>query len=63
MILNDGTLCLVEPEQRKGLDRRVFRHCGKAYEWAHFEDVTANGKRARWFGYAGKELPETMRAM
>ena len=60
IILHDGTLCLVEPPQRKGLDRRVFRAIESGYEWAHLADVEANNSRARWFGYASKELPATM---
>lgn len=60
MTLSDGTVCLVEPQQRQGLDRRAFRQCGNGYEWAHLADVSENGRRARWYGYASKELPSTM---
>ena len=60
MTLSDGTLCMVEPPQPAGLDRRVFRICGDGYEWAHWHDVQSNGARARWYGYASKELPATM---
>lgn len=58
--LSDGSLCMVEPPQRPGLDRRVFRDLGDSYEWAHLADVETNGHRARWYHYAPKELPDTM---
>jgi len=64
MILQDGTFCLVEPKpENPHLDHRVFRE-GKhgGYEWAHFSDVNENNSRARWYGWGGKELPDTMRA-
>jgi len=64
MILQDGTLCLVEPKpENPRFDHRVFRY-GKhgGYDWAHFSDVTANNTRARWYGWGSKELPDTMRA-
>ncbi|KKN94430.1 hypothetical protein LCGC14_0187770 [marine sediment metagenome] len=49
---------MIEPEQRPGIDRRVFRRmeCG-SLEWAHYSDWQANGTRARFYGYASKELP------
>lgn len=59
----DGRIVLIEPEQRKGLDRRVFRYVnGSALEWAHFADWRQHNVRARWYGYASKELPATMTA-
>lgn len=63
MILSDGTTCLVEPPQREGSDRRVFRECGAGWEWAHWREVASYGPRARWYGYASRELPETMTAL
>lgn len=57
-----GRLVLVEPQQKPGLDRRVFWQNGLAWEWAHYADWKANGERARFYGWASKELPETMTA-
>lgn len=61
-ITNDhnGAIVLIEPEQRPGLDRRVFRQLGDGYEWSHLSDFLGNGSRARWYGFASKELPSTM---
>ncbi len=56
-----GTVVMVEPERRKGLDRRVFKQVGNAYEWAHFADWRESGERARFYGWASNELPESMR--
>ncbi len=64
LILNDGTLCLIEPKPANArLDHRVFRH-GKngGYDWAHYSDVDANNSRARWYGWGAAELPSTMTA-
>lgn len=58
-----GQVVMVEPEPRKGLDRRVFRYTANGYlEWAHYSDWTANGERARFYGYTSKELPPSMTA-
>ena len=58
-----GTLVLIEPETQPGLDRRVFRQVGVGYEWAHLSDWRENGERARFYGYAPRELPDSMRAL
>lgn len=58
-IMHDGTLLLVEPE-RPGLDRRAFKSVGEGYEWAHYADVVAHDCRARFYGYAPKDLPASM---
>lgn len=51
---------LIEPEGRAGLTRRVFRYCvDGALEWAAFDDWTAHGERARFYGYASRTLPES----
>lgn len=56
-----GMTVMVEPEQRKGLDRRVFRqNPDNTYVWAHYADWHQNGERARFYAYALKELPMTM---
>lgn len=56
-----GRMVMVEPEQRPGLDRRVFyRTALDTLEWAHFSDWREHGERARWYGFASRELPETM---
>lgn len=60
LTLSDGTFCLVEPEQRPGLDRRVFAEHDGGYVWAHYADVQQHGKRARWYGWHSRELPATM---
>lgn len=46
---------------RPGLDRRVFRRmeCG-ALEWAHYADWTRDASRARFYGYASRELPQNI---
>ena len=59
---NRGTLVLIEPETQPGLDRRVFKQVGAGYEWAHLSDWRDNNERARFYGYAPSELPESMRA-
>jgi len=48
----------VEPK-RNGLDRRVFRRmaCG-ALEWAHIAAWLEDFERARFYGFASKELPD-----
>jgi hypothetical protein len=56
----DGQMLMVEPVINPALDRRAFRRAGNAYEWAHLSDVEANGTRARFYGWASKELPESM---
>lgn len=56
---HDGRTVMIEPAQRHGLDRRVFRQCGEGYEWTHLHDYREYGSRARRYGYAGKELPPT----
>lgn len=58
---SDGRIVLVEPPQRDGLDRRVFRQIGEYYEWCHYSDWLARGPRARFYGWSAKELPSTMR--
>lgn len=55
-----GTMVLIEPEQRKGLDRRVFKQVGMAWEWAHFADWKQHGSRARFYGWASRDLPASM---
>ena len=57
---SDGQMFMVEPVINPTLDRRAFRRIGDAYEWAHLSDVEANGARARFYGWASKELPESM---
>ena len=61
MTLHDGRLLLVEPELRPGLTRRCFYPLpGGGYEWAAYDDVQENGTRARFYGWASKELPASM---
>lgn len=55
-----GVIVIIEPEQRKGLDRRVFRQVGNGYEWAHLSDWRQHGSRARFYGWQSKELPASM---
>lgn len=57
-----GSVVMVEPELRKGLTRRVFRRMadGRNLEWATYDDWRENGERARFFGYASRELPASM---
>jgi hypothetical protein len=55
-----GQIVMIEPFRRKGLDQRVFRQIGEHYEWAHLADYRQNGTRARFYGWAAKELPSSM---
>ena len=57
---SNGRTVLVEPPQRAGLDRRVFWWNGEHWEWAHYSDWLAYGSRARFYGWASKDLPQTM---
>lgn len=59
---NRGVLVLIEPKQRKGLDRRVFREVEGGWEWAHLADWREYGSRARFYGWGSRELPLTMTA-
>ena len=64
MTLSDGRLLMVEPEPHtKNLTRRCFHQMPDgALEWASYDDVQENGTRARFYGFASRELPATMRA-
>lgn len=50
----------LEPET-PGLDRRVFRYehdrIGSLIECAYWRDYQLNGGRARWYGFANREMP------
>lgn len=60
---SDGPHVLVEPELREGLTRRVFRrNLDESLEWAAYADWRENGVRARFYGYASRELPDSMRS-
>lgn len=57
-----GRIVMVEPELRKGLTRRVFRYLSDgSLEWAAYADWQRDGERARFFGFASRELPASMR--
>lgn len=64
MTLPDGRLLMVEPESHtKNLTRRCFHEMvDGSLEWAAYDDVQENGTRARFYGYASRDLPATMRA-
>lgn len=52
---------LVEPVLRKGLTRRVFRYMADgSLEWAAYDDWRSQHERARFFGFASRELPASM---
>lgn len=56
-----GRLVMVEPELQPGLVRRVFYSTPDgALEWAALDDWRANGERARFYGFASRELPASM---
>ena len=56
-----GSTVMVEPELRKGLTRRVFRRMADgSLEWTSYEDWQAHNERARFFGFASRELPASM---
>lgn len=53
----------IEPANESGLDRRVFRRMANgALEWAHFSDWESHGTRARFYGFASRDLPESIAA-
>ena len=57
----NGRVVMVEPPQRAGITRRVFsRVLDGSLEWAAFADWRENGQRARFYGFASRELPSSM---
>ena len=58
---SNGRIVLVEPELQKGLTRRVFSYLADgSLEWAALSDWRENGERARFFGFASRDLPASM---
>lgn len=56
-----GQTVMVEPEQRPGLDRRVFFYEASGdLMWAHYADWRAHGEKARFYCHISKDLPATM---
>ena len=56
-----GSTVMVEPELRKGLTRRVFRRMlDGSLEWAAYDDWRVHHERARFFGFASRDLPASM---
>ena len=56
-----GSTVMVEPELRKGLMRRVFRYMADgSLEWAAYDDWRMHHERARFFGFASRDLPASM---
>lgn len=47
-----------------GLDRRIFRYehdrIESYIEFSYFKDWQENGSRARWYGFANREMPENI---
>ena len=57
----NGSVVMVEPELRKGLTRRVFRRMlDGSLEWAAYDDWRTHNERARFFGFASRDLPSSM---
>ena len=57
----NGSTVMVEPVLRKGLTRRVFRYTADgSLEWAAYDDWRSQHERARFFGFASRELPASM---
>ena len=57
----NGSTVMVEPVLRKGLTRRVFRYMADgSLEWAAYDDWRSQHERARFFGFASRELPASM---
>lgn len=57
----NGSIVMVEPVLRKGLTRRVFRYMADgSLEWAAYDDWRSQHERARFFGFASRELPASM---
>lgn len=51
---------MIEPEINPGLDRRAFRRMPNgALEWAYLNDWLSHRERARFYGYANRELPDS----
>ncbi len=48
-----------------GLDRRVFRYTGNSdeLEFAYWSDWRQMNSRARWYGYAPRQLPQSILAI
>ena len=58
---SNGSTVMVEPELRKGLTRRVFRRMlDGSLEWATYDDWRMHNERARFFGFASRDLPTSM---
>lgn len=54
------TNLFIEPVSPHGLARRVFRRMeGGALEWANLDEWQALGERARFYGFASRDLPES----
>ncbi len=57
----NGSTVMVEPALREGLTRRVFRYMADgSLEWATYDDWRSQRERARFFGFASRELPASM---
>jgi len=58
---NRGRMVMIEPELVAGLTCRVFHRmpCG-ALEFCNLADWRENNERARFYGYASRELPSSM---
>jgi len=57
----NGSTVMVEPVLLKGLTRRVFRYMADgSLEWAAYDDWRSQHERARFFGFASRELPASM---
>jgi len=50
----------VEPPSPHGLRRRAFRAIGDAWEYAYLRDIQLNGRHARFYGYAPRDLPASI---
>lgn len=54
-------------KETPGLDRRVFRYehgrIGSHIECAYWLDYRENGERARWYGFANRQLPAGVEAL
>ena len=57
----DGRELMIEPETHPNLTRRVFRRtANNRLEYCILADWRENKDRARFYGYAPTELPESM---
>lgn len=57
----DGRMVMIEPSVKAGLTRRAFRRNDSGHlEYCTLDAWERDGSRARFYGWASKELPASM---